>query len=187
MVLKGQYIRASYNNREYFTLWHWKANTYKQREQATVTRNISLWEGAVVLKGQYIWAERANYSNREYFTLWYWKANTYKQATITENILLWEGAVVLKGQYIWAERASYSNKEYFTLWYWKANTYEHAKGQYIQAERANNNREYFTLWHWKANTYEQREQATVTENISLCGGCCGTERPIHTSRESKLQ
>ena len=72
--------------------------------------------------------------------LWYWKANTYEQreqarpSTITENISLWEGAVVLKGQYIWAERASYNNREYFTL-----------------------------------------------------GGCCGTERSIHTSRESKLQ
>ena len=39
------------------------------------------------------------------------------------------------------------------------------KGQYIRAERGSyNNREYFTL-----------------------EGCCGTERLIHTSRESKLQ
>ena len=81
MVLKGQYIRSSYNNRKYFTLegcygverpihtiklqyqkifhfgrvlWSWKANTY---DQATITENISLWEG-----------------------VWSWKA------TITENI-----------------------------------------------------------------------------------------------------
>ena len=39
------------------------------RQQATITENISLWEGVVVLKGQYIWAERASYNNREYFTL----------------------------------------------------------------------------------------------------------------------
>ena len=45
----------------------------KKNEQArsTITENISLWEGGVVLKGQYIRAERANYNNREYFTLWY--------------------------------------------------------------------------------------------------------------------
>ena len=50
-------------------LWYWKANTYEQRQQATITENISLWEGVVVLKGQCIWAERASYNNREYFTL----------------------------------------------------------------------------------------------------------------------
>ena len=54
--------------------------------------------------------------------------------TITENILLWEGVVVLKSQQMQSERASYKNWEYFTL-----------------------------------------------------GECCGTGRPIHMSRESKLQ
>ena len=97
MVLKGQYIRAeraSYNNREYFTLGGCcgTERPKKKKEQArfTKTENISLWEGAVVLKGQ----------------------KKMSQATITENISLWEGGVVLKGQYI---RASYNNREYFTL------------------------------------------------------------------------
>ena len=49
MVLKGQYIRASYNNRKYFTLG-----------------GCSLWEGVMVLKGQYI---QASYNNRKYFSL----------------------------------------------------------------------------------------------------------------------
>ena len=57
--------------------WSWKALI------ATITalrQNISLWEGVLVLKGQYI-----------------------EQATITalrQNISLWEGVLVLKGQYI---------------------------------------------------------------------------------------
>ena len=70
VVLKGQYIRAeraSYNNREYFTLGGCCGTERpKKNEQATITENISLWEGAVVLKGQYI---QASYNNREYFTL----------------------------------------------------------------------------------------------------------------------
>ena len=49
MVLKGQYIqaeRASYNNREYFTLLTLKAQYIRaEREQATITENISLWDG----------------------------------------------------------------------------------------------------------------------------------------------
>ena len=67
-------------------LWSWKANTY---DQATITENISLWEG-----------------------VWSWKAITCDQATITENISLWEGIVVMKGQY---RRSSYNNRKYFTL------------------------------------------------------------------------
>ena len=35
-------------------------------EQSTITENISLWEGVLVLKGQYL---RTTYNNREYFTL----------------------------------------------------------------------------------------------------------------------
>ena len=45
------------------------ANTHQQREQATITENISLWEGVLVLNGQYTRAERTSYNNREYFTL----------------------------------------------------------------------------------------------------------------------
>ena len=33
-------------------------------EQSTITENISLWEGVLVLKGQYL---RTTYNNREYF------------------------------------------------------------------------------------------------------------------------
>ena len=42
MVLKGQYIRAIYNNKKYFTLGGCTGlgrpiHTYEQREQATIT------------------------------------------------------------------------------------------------------------------------------------------------------
>ena len=40
-----------------------------RREQATITENISVWEGVLVLKGQCTWAERTSYNNREYFTV----------------------------------------------------------------------------------------------------------------------
>ena len=66
--------------REYFTLGGCAG---PERPIATITalrQNISLWEGVLVLKGQYI-----------------------EQATITalrQNISLWEGVLVLKGQYI---------------------------------------------------------------------------------------
>ena len=65
---------------EYFTLGGCAGS---ERPIATITalrQNISLWEGVLVLKGQYI-----------------------EQATITalrQNISLWEGVLVLKGQYI---------------------------------------------------------------------------------------
>ena len=66
--------------REYFTLGGCAG---PERPIATITalrQNISLWEGVLVLKGQYI-----------------------EQGTITalrQNISLWEGVLVLKGQYI---------------------------------------------------------------------------------------
>ena len=65
--------------REYFTLGGCAG---PERPIATITalrQNISLWEGVLVLKGQYI-----------------------EQGTITalrQNISLWEGVLVLKGQY----------------------------------------------------------------------------------------
>ena len=73
---------ATYNSfeTEYFTLGGCAG---PERPIATITalrQNISLWEGVLVLKGQYI-----------------------EQATITalrQNISLWEGVLVLKGQYI---------------------------------------------------------------------------------------
>ena len=50
--------RPIYNNRKYFTfggfLWFWKVNTYEKIDQSIITENISLWEGVVVLKGEYI-------------------------------------------------------------------------------------------------------------------------------------
>ena len=46
-----------------------KANTHKQREQATLTKNISLWERVLVFNGQYTRAERTSYNNKKYFTL----------------------------------------------------------------------------------------------------------------------
>ena len=52
MVLKGQYIRTSYNN--------------------SFSENISLWEGVVVLRRHYVQAERASSGHgfsTEYFTL----------------------------------------------------------------------------------------------------------------------
>ena len=55
-----------YNNREYLTLGGCVGTGRQRYEQATITENISLWEGVVVLKGQYI---RASCNNREYFTL----------------------------------------------------------------------------------------------------------------------
>ena len=55
-----------YNNREYLTLGGCVGTGRQRYEQATITENISLWEGVVVLKGQYI---RAICNNREYFTL----------------------------------------------------------------------------------------------------------------------
>ena len=117
-------------------------------EQATITENISQWEGVLVLNSQYTQAERTSYNNSRIFHCWRgwwsWNANTHKQreqATITENILLWEGVLVLNGQYTWRERTSYNNREYFSLggcWF--------LKGQYTWAERTSyNNREYFTL------------------------------------------
>ena len=65
-----------YNNRKYFTLGgcfgpeRWIH--MKKIDQSTITENISLWEGDVVLKGEYIWKK-------------------IDQSTITENISLWEG------------------------------------------------------------------------------------------------
>ena len=79
MLLKGQYIRSSYNNRKYFTLGgcYGPERPIHTYNQATITENISLWEGVVVLKGKYI---RSSYNNRKYFTL--------------------GGCLVLKSQYI---------------------------------------------------------------------------------------
>ena len=45
-------------------------------EKITITKNISLWEGVLVLKWKYT-----------------------GETTITKNILLWEGALVLKCKY----------------------------------------------------------------------------------------
>ena len=45
------------------------ANTQEQREEAPITKNISLWEDALVLKGQYTQRERTSYNNKEYFAL----------------------------------------------------------------------------------------------------------------------
>ena len=81
--------------REYFTLGGCAG---PERPIATITalrQNISLWEGVLVLKGQYI-----------------------EQATITalrQNISLWEGVLVLKGQYIEQETITALETEYFTL------------------------------------------------------------------------
>ena len=70
-------------------------NMNRDRESATITdlKNISLWEGVMVLKGQFIWTERARYNNR-----------------FEKNISIWEDVVVLKGQFIWTERARYNNR-----------------------------------------------------------------------------
>ena len=54
------------NNREYFTLGGCGGTGRQRYKQTTIKENISLWEGVVVLKGQYI---RASCNNREYFTL----------------------------------------------------------------------------------------------------------------------
>ena len=67
-----------------------------KREQATITENISLWEGVLI-------NEMANIHEKR------------EQATITENISLWEGVLAQKGQYTQEERTSYNNREYFTL------------------------------------------------------------------------
>ena len=50
------------------------ANTHEQREQATITENISPWEGVLA-------SEMANIHEQR------------EQATITENISLWEGVL----------------------------------------------------------------------------------------------
>ena len=52
----------------------------KKIDQSTITENISLWEGVLVLKGEYI--------------------GKIEQSTITKNISLWEDVLVLKGEYI---------------------------------------------------------------------------------------
>ena len=92
--------------REYFTLGGCAG---PERPIATITalrQNISLWEGVLVLKGQYI--EQATITAlRQNISLWegvlVLKGQYIEQATITalrQNISLWEGVVVLKGQYI---------------------------------------------------------------------------------------
>ena len=90
MVMKGQYIQSSYNNRKYFTLG-----------------------GCLVLKGQYI---QSSYNNRKYFTLGgccgHERPIHMIEATITENISLWEG--------VWSSKANTydqanNNRKYFTL------------------------------------------------------------------------
>ena len=90
---------------EYFTLGGCAG---PERPIATITalrQNISLWEGVLVLKGQYI-----------------------EQATITvlrQNISLWEGVLVLKGQYIeQATITAFHRIFHFgrVCWSWKANT-----------------------------------------------------------------
>ena len=43
-----------YNNREYLTLGGCGGTGRQRYVQSTITENISLWEGVVVLKGQYI-------------------------------------------------------------------------------------------------------------------------------------
>ena len=66
---------------------------------------------------------------------------------------------------------------------------------YTRAERTSYNKnliEYFTSGGCagpeKANTpYEQREQASNNIEYFTLGGCAGLKRPIHTSRENKLQ
>ena len=159
MVMKCQYIQLKYNNRKYFTLggfWSWKANTY---DQATITENISLWEG-----------------------VWSSKANTYNKATITENISLWEGVWSWKAntyyrvgascselgseleqagsklnQWEQAHKIFHSGRVFVS---WKANTYN-------KATITENISLWEGVWAWKSNTYDQ---ATITENISLWEG-----------------
>ena len=65
-------------------------------EEATITRNISLWEGVLVLKSQYIHTSREN----------------KQQNSFEKNISLWEGVLVLPGKY--TEEATIT-KKYFTL------------------------------------------------------------------------
>ena len=50
---KGQYMHTSREN----------------KQENSFEKNISLWEGVLVLKGQYTQAERTSYKKRKYFTL----------------------------------------------------------------------------------------------------------------------
>ena len=100
-----------------------------QRRQTAVRENISLWEGVLVLAGQYIHTSRESKQQNIAFerifhfgrVYWSWKANTY----------------------IRAERSSHNNslREYFTL--------GGCAGPERQIHRASHNnnfeREYFTL------------------------------------------
>ena len=99
------YNKSFQDQTEYFTLGGCAG---PERPIATITalrQNISLWEGVLVLKGQYI-----------------------EQATITalrQNISLWEGVLVLKGQYIeQATITAFHRIFHFgrVCWSWKANT-----------------------------------------------------------------
>ena len=88
--------------REYFTLGGCAG---PERPIATITalrQNISLWEGVLVLKGQYI-EQRTITALRQNISLWegvlVLKGQYIEQATITalrQNISLWEGVLVLK-------------------------------------------------------------------------------------------
>ena len=114
----------------------WKAKTYKQ---STITKNISLLEGFVAFKGQYIWAI---YNNREYFTL--------------------GGCLVLKGQYI---GTSYNNRKYFTTGNGRPiHTYEQREQSTITITDLKNISLWEGVWSWKATAYKK---VTITENISL--------------------
>ena len=63
------------------------ANIHEKREQATITNNISLWEGVLAMKGKYTQEERTSYNNREYFTLGGCAGNERPIYTSRENKL----------------------------------------------------------------------------------------------------
>ena len=150
----------------------------------------------VVLEGQYIRVERASYNNK-----------------LRKNISLWEGVVVLKG---WCVRPRYiarvESDSWKALWLYRGpgllvfglshcdpsrvpsqwplrpgschrECVQVARGQVTITENI--------WWPWKVNTLVRAERAKRAiynnrEYFTL-GGCPGIGRPIHTSRESKLQ
>ena len=137
-----------------------KVNTQEYREQATITENISLWEGLLVFNGQYTRAERTSYNNIKYFTLG-GSAGPISLETRACSLCL----CVLAFQ---DQTSKPSQSEIFSV------IVACSVCSCVLAFQVPSQSEIFSVIVAcscvLANTQEQREQATITQNIVLWEG-----------------
>ena len=152
-------------------LWVLGGEIYRTSCKNSFSENISLWEGVLVLKHQYIHMSR-EYKQQNIFekifhfgrVCWCWNTNTYEQREQAtkyrwENISLWEGVFDLKGQY--TEQATITKKN-ISLW----------EGVLIL----------------KSQIYRKSYNNSFSENILLWEAVLVLKgQYIHTRTESKLQ